>query len=819
MSTHELVDISLDFQSRRYRARRRLLRVGIPIGCLVIMIAAIAAIALVTYVNNRDDALALSADILETLDRRIATEIRAYLTPASNVVNIAARLFKDQIAQDGLPHGAPFGLEVLNFYPQLANFNVGDPQGNFLMHKKMPDGSIHTKIMERSGNDYVRVTWIRRDRQGQIVAQEASTGDTYDPRTRPWYRGAVENRGLFWSDVYIFFTDKKPGITTSFPIFIAPDQLLAVVSLDVALEQLSSFLASLEIGINGRAMIIDEHGYLVAYPVMAKMFKEDGGQLKPVKLDDMDDPILARTYHRFQIEGYGSRSLVVDNRKYISTVSSLASTVGRGWSAVMVVPQDDFVGFVAENSRKAMIMASGIIILAAFMAVLLVYQGLKSDRNANLLLERQRELESQSRAFAELSSKASLFDPADSQSLEAVSEIIVATVGARRVGIWRFSPDGQTLICEDCYDRESDGHMQGTSLKYEDFPQFFDELRSGKDIIAADAGADDRTVELYRAYLRPLGSEAILVLPIQHQGQTAGAVWLEHEVRSRRWHTQEITFARAIANMVSIRVAAQSGFNLNCSTPDSQDGAAPSGAARSSDPTTGGGTAPAPKKVPAANLEPSGSTVERTKAPSRPPASAAEWLNTRGGKYGQIGADVFVDAAVLVLRLNDAIALAENIGEDKGTLAIDHLTCHIEEMAARYGIEYLKILDDRFVCVTGVKDADQDHAARVSEFALSIQEACLRVFTELDRRMEFRIGIDCGAVIGGSVGRRSKSYLLWGEAVRVAGMMAETGADGGIQVSESAYRRLQTNYLFKVRGSYYLPKIGEIKTYLLTGRL
>jgi hypothetical protein len=50
-------------------------------------------------------------------------------------------------------------------------------------------------------------------------------------------------------------------------------------------------------------------------------------------------------------------------------------------------------------------------------------------------------------------------------------------------------------------------------------------------------------------------------------------------------------------------------------------------------------------------------------------------------------------------------------------------------------------------------------------------------------------------------------------------MMAESGVNGGIHVSESFYRRLQPDFLYKVRGNYYLPKIGEIKTYLLTGRL
>jgi adenylate cyclase len=49
--------------------------------------------------------------------------------------------------------------------------------------------------------------------------------------------------------------------------------------------------------------------------------------------------------------------------------------------------------------------------------------------------------------------------------------------------------------------------------------------------------------------------------------------------------------------------------------------------------------------------------------------------------------------------------------------------------------------------------------------------------------------------------------------------MADSGLPGGIQVSETTYRRLRAHYLFKLRGRYYLPNIGEISTYLLTGRI
>ena len=49
--------------------------------------------------------------------------------------------------------------------------------------------------------------------------------------------------------------------------------------------------------------------------------------------------------------------------------------------------------------------------------------------------------------------------------------------------------------------------------------------------------------------------------------------------------------------------------------------------------------------------------------------------------------------------------------------------------------------------------------------------------------------------------------------------MAETGIAGQIQVTESTYRRLREDFLFRARGSYYLEGFGEFETYILAGRL
>ena len=149
MRSRELVDISLDTSTRRRRARRRLIRVGIPLGCLVVMIASIAFILLYAYHNNREDALILTDQLLETLDRQIAAEVQNYLSPASEMVKLATNIVRDpSISINSRAQIEPLAIQILKNYPQLTIFSIADIDGNFIMPKKQSDGSIDTKIID-----------------------------------------------------------------------------------------------------------------------------------------------------------------------------------------------------------------------------------------------------------------------------------------------------------------------------------------------------------------------------------------------------------------------------------------------------------------------------------------------------------------------------------------------------------------------------------------------------------------------------------------------------------------------------------------------
>ena len=818
MRREEVVDLRSGDRSKRKLQRGHFFRVAGPIGFVVIMLAALLAIVAYSYFSNRREALALSNEVLGAIERRIAGELEAFLKPIEDTVQLTATFLNnssfDIKDRDQLE---PLAFGILNNLSQITNFIVADTQGNFLMVARQPDKSLHTKIIERATGS-ARTTWIRRDPAGNMLEEETSVDDSYDPRNRPWFKGAVNRQEPYWTDFYIFYTSQTHGITISLPVMSKNDERLGVIGLDIELKAVSAFLETLKIGENGEAIIVDEEGYIVAHPEIDKMVKKEGNVFKPIRVEELGDTILNRAFSRFRIEGHGHRDLVVDNRRYLSSAFLMPQKTGLDLSVFIFVPEEDFVGFVARNNRNILLMSVGIIILAAILAARLVYQALRAEIIAQRVLDRQHELAAQSRAFSELSSRAAVFGTGDSDSFQELTEIVANAINLRRTSLWRFDDNAQNLKCIDSYDSESNGHTQGTVLSQDEFSELFDVLQHGSSISTGDAEADSRLTALFQAYLQPLGCRSLLAVPIRYQDWTAGALWFEQERMHRGWPDEDVSFAYAIANMLALRFSTD---RKSMHEADSRKDRATSIKAS---------TAPGPKTPTVENDTRSDRQPEIADLLGEQTISVSEDEKDRvssfldrlaaGGIDAQkTAADIFADTTVLALRFSDPITLAGHSAGDESTTIVDLLVAYLEEAAASDAIDYVKIMGEEIICAAGIDNDSNNHAGRIADLALYLQDRYSSLFASLNIPMEFRIGIDTGTAMGSSVGRKQKTYNIWGESVRFASKMAESGIAGGIQVSQTTYQRLQSRYLFQMRGRYYLPHVGESSTYLLTGHI
>lgn len=783
--------LGFDLRAERRRRLRRSARIAGPIVTLLILLASVAGIGAFLHQANRADARLLTEDLLAELERRVVREVVEFLEPAADMVRLAEVALVDWPPEEQRRRAMQQSTaRILNNDPQLVTFSLTDAQGNFTMLSKMPDGSVHVKLMDRRA-DQVDSRWIRRDADGAILRVEPVEADTFDPRTRPWFKGAAETRQLYWSDVYLFFTSQTPGITVSLPVFDDTGGLANVYAVDIGLHHLSTFFAGLEIGHRGRAMIIEADGLLVAYPVLDQMVKKTDDGLARVHIEDLADPVLNRAYDRFRIDGPGKRELVVQGDGYINTAVSLKTVLGRDWTLLIVAPEDDFVGFVTENNRRGMYMSVAVLALGSLLAGLLVFQGLRADRNAQLVFERQQQLAAQSRTFSELAARAALFDSDDESAVSALTETVAKTVEVRRISIWHLTRDGQAIVCEDSFDKGASGHTGGMELGADELPELFQLVSQGEEIVAVDAATDPRTADLHRIYLGPLGCRSLASVPIVCGEQIVGMIWLEDDSDRIGSDSEDLGFARAVATLLALRMRGGETTGRRSGAPRRSEG------------------------------EHHGALAEPMRGTELVSAGRAQSLLARIARERDegtgIGAQVFEDVTVVVMRFADPVSLAASVDES-GREAVDDLARKLETLAEELGVEYLKLLGNQIVCAAGFAGDSQRAAEAMAEFALAGLDHCARLFTRLERPLELQIGIDSGPAIGSAVGGERSIFNLWGEAVATATRMAETGVYGMIQATESSYRRLREDYLFRVRGSYYLEGFGEFTTYALTGR-
>jgi adenylate cyclase len=767
VSTEAIVDIGADPLDSQRRRRRALMRVGVPFAGVALIAAVILGIALYDYEANRAGALALSDKMLQNLEARISLEVASYLDPAVRATELVREMATNGVFGTERGVAERLAMTALAKTPQIDAFDFADSNGNFMMVRRGAAGGIDTKLIDNAPGAR-QVMWIRRNAAGEEVAREFDPTDDYDPRSRSWYTGALKAEGMFWTDPYVFFTGQVLGITAAIS-YHGPRGNPYVFGVDISLQAISDFLASLKIGVHGRAALIDDSGTLVAMPDIRGVLRSKDGQLVPARIDEIGDVELAAAYDRYRIEGYGRRIIRVGGERIVSIVAPVPAAQ-RNWKMLIVVPEADFTGFLARDSRTTLALSLGVIAVAAALAALLVRQGLRTDRAARLLLDRSHAIGRQSAAFTALAANADLFDPKQRAPPHALTELLADVASARRASLWRL--EHGTLRCEDSYDRDSEGHVAGMELSQAEAPKFFSSLATGEAIELAEVVHDPRVVELHRIMLQQLGTRVLTVLPVRSAGQVTGALWIEDPQSGATAHD----FLRVIAGLMAIRMPAA-------------------------------GDAPSSREAAPARTAVGAEPGER---------SFSDALALRG--IDATTAEVYPAVAVMVVKFGDPVAMASRSSDAEPMLA-DTIACTLQRLATEHAIPYLKMTGSAIVAAAGWGSVDATATDRIADTALAVRESCTRVFEDAGLSPSFRIGLDCGIAIGSAVGEEPRLFNLWGEAVTTADIMAQSVTPGVIQATEPVHRRLARDFLFRPRGSFYVPRIGTVQTFILASRL
>jgi PAS domain S-box-containing protein len=217
-----------------------------------------------------------------------AEQLEARYTRLLDSVEIALRNSHAWGANGSFDHGDLLRFNEF-FFPVLANnteinsviYAHESGREFFLLLDK--DGGWTNRISFPA--EWGRVSyWITWDAERRITGVSVRESD-YDPRQRPWFKGAMaltDNRQIHWTQPYIFFTNKAPGLTAAMR-WRGRDGSYHVIAHDVRLRDIAQATTGKTIGRDGQASLLLDDGRLLAPPGLPRFASPEAGQQAMLK--------------------------------------------------------------------------------------------------------------------------------------------------------------------------------------------------------------------------------------------------------------------------------------------------------------------------------------------------------------------------------------------------------------------------------------------------------------------------------------------------------------------------------------------------------
>jgi PAS domain S-box-containing protein len=366
----------------RFRHEDSFMKISIRIALISVILGLIwvtyALTTSTTYLSSQKTLHQHAQDIMQNIARLAMQEAFTHLNHAQDATVLTKRLLSDEIVSGDRETAQALEQYFYNnmvINPHFAGIYLGTPDGSFYdvrRHEKMVKNGFRTKIIaiDAAGARQTRLVW--RDPTFQLIEVEAYPGDTYDPRTRPWYEKALKERKIVWTDPYIFYSSRKPGITIAGPFFDKEGRLNGVIGVDIEIDQLSTFIAGLKVGKTGRAFMVNRLGDVVAHPNLDKLRwgQSDGDPYRLVKIDELNDPLsrnafdaLARDFDLNQMDRPKLAKFTFQGKAHTAMIAPFNSWQWP-WFICVYLPEDDYLGELKANRLLNMVLTFCISLLA-----------------------------------------------------------------------------------------------------------------------------------------------------------------------------------------------------------------------------------------------------------------------------------------------------------------------------------------------------------------------------------------------------------------------------------------------------------------------
>ena len=178
-------------------------------------------------------------------------------------------------------------------------------------------------------------------------------------------------------------------------------------------------------------------------------------------------------------------------------------------------------------------------------------------------------------------------------------------------------------------------------------------------------------------------------------------------------------------------------------------------------------------------------------------------------------ADHYDEASVLFADMVGFTPLSAQLPPVEMVELLNEVFSYFDSLLDKYSVEKIRTIGDSYMVASGVPRGRPDHAQALACMALEMRDYIATHNFCNNHKVNFRIGINSGAMIAGVIGRRKFVYDVWGDAVNIASRMESHGLGGAVQITQATYDLIKDEFVCEPRGSVNVKGKGEMDVWLV----
>ncbi|MCL2925505.1 MAG: ATP-binding protein [Trichodesmium sp. MAG_R04] len=353
------------------------LRITLILPFIVQLFGVVGLIGYLSVRNSQRAANNVLTQLLNEQVARVEQNLEAYLRVPHQVNQInATAIVSGQLDLENISLLENYFWQQLQIFDVLGFTGLGLENKVNLGAERLTQDTLHLRVSTQQSN-YIFETYST-NQFGERVQLLSSI--EFDPRTRPWYKAAVDSGQPTWSEIYPNTAGLTAYLGASKAFYNDQGKLQGVLLTNINLSQIGDFLGSLEIGKTGQIFIIERSGMLVATSTEEKPFRSINKAYGAERVQGIEsDNYLTQATAKYLTTEFDLNTSInhqkhlqfkINNQRQFINIKPFQDQYGLDWLIVIVIPEIDFLYSIYQQTKITIILCLLALVLATGIGIL-----------------------------------------------------------------------------------------------------------------------------------------------------------------------------------------------------------------------------------------------------------------------------------------------------------------------------------------------------------------------------------------------------------------------------------------------------------------